>query len=88
MLLLWTIGALGSALLAALLGAGALSLLGMSPGVGDEVVEGGGFLNNFRVWFVADLTGTTLVLPLVVAGSQFRARRSGGLRARRSQPVR
>lgn len=70
---LWllAIGALGSALLAALLGAGALSLLALDGG--------SSFLTNFRVWAVANLTGTALVLPLVVAWAQFRARRSGGL---------
>lgn len=90
-LLLWAIGALGSALLAALLGAGALSLLGMGAGTGDEVVDGAGFLNNFRVWFVADLTGATLVLPLVVAWSRGRSSARGAraaCAARRSPPVR
>src|SRR4029434_374060 len=36
-------------------------------------------VRTFRVWMIANLVGTILVAPLVIAWSGFRPKRSGGL---------
>ncbi len=68
--------------LAALVGGGALPLAvgGALLATGWHVATGGTTGGpTFRVWLVSNFIGTLLVAPLVVAWSQLRLRRSGGM---------
>jgi integral membrane sensor domain MASE1 len=68
--------------LAALIGAGALPLacVGGLLAAAWHVATGGAEAGTtFRVWVLSNFIGTLLVAPMIIAWSQFRVRRSGGM---------
>jgi integral membrane sensor domain MASE1 len=68
--------------LAALIFGGALpqALIGAVVAAAWNVATGGSDgIRTFRVWALSNLVGTLIVAPLIIAWSQFRPKRSGGL---------
>ncbi len=71
----------GRALAVLVLGAALpLALTGAFLAAAWHLADGGASLSaTFRIWMLSNFIGTLLVAPMVIAWSQFRPRRSGGL---------